>query len=371
MPRWFYALLLLTPAALAAGAARLPPLVVFAVSAASLVPLAWLIGRATEEVAHHLGPRYGGLLNATFGNTAELIITALAIHRGLLTLVKASITGSIISNTLFSLGLSLLVGGFRNGRQGFDSRDTSLNAAMMILAVASLYLPAIFASSVREHAVIEELSLFIAGVLLVTYAGYVAYTVTQGHSAEDIVPNVGAESGVATAGARAAPGGAASSARAPLWSRRRGLLVLAAAGAGAAISGDLLVDSVEPVIAQLGWSELFVGVIIVPLVGNAAEYFSAVQMAWRDRLDVTLSIAAGSSTQVALFVAPVLVFLSLALGHPMDVIFTPLELAILGLATAIFAYVSMDGKSNWLEGMQLLAVYLVAVLAFYFLPVPP
>jgi Ca2+:H+ antiporter len=351
MPRWLYALLLLVPAALAARLASLPDLLVFALSATGLIALAGLIGRATAELARRLGPRTGGLLNATFGNATELIIAAFATRHGLLVVVKASLTGSIIGNTLFVLGMSLFVGGLRYGHQSFDPRKASLNAAMMILAVAGLYLPATFARAVDQHIVVEELSVFVAAVLLLTYIAYLIYIFQARGRAQD------SRSSEVALPERA------------LWSTRTALGVLAGSAAGAAICSELLVWALEPTLLVLGWSELFIGVIIIALVGNAAEHFSALQMAWRDRLDVTFAITAGSGTQIALFVAPVLVLVSRALGHPMDLIFTPLELAILVLATAIFAYISLDGEANWLEGIQLFAVYVVAASAFFLLPV--
>ena len=368
MPRWSYALLLLVPAALAAKLLSLPVVLVFVLSATGILPLAALIGKATDELAHQLGPRSGGLLNATFGNAAELIITSFAVRDGLLTLVKASITGSIIGNTLLVLGTSLLAGGARHGRQHYDPQGTSLNAAMMILAVAGLYLPATFASVVREQPVIEELSGFVAGVLLLTYVAYLLYAVFLGQPSG--VRSKATTSRVeATADPRAGrEAGGESWSGEGAWGRGKALGVLAGATVGTAISSEILVGSVEPVTRQLGWSEFFVGVIFVPIIGNAAEEYSAVLMAWRNRLNVSLGIAAGASTQIALFVAPVLVFLSFALGHPMDLVFTPLELVILGLATALFAYISLDGESNWLEGVQLLAIYLMAGSAFFFLP---
>lgn len=350
MARWLYALLLLVPATLAARLASLPDLLVFTISAAGLIPLAGLIGRATDELARRLGSRAGGLLNATFGNATELIIGAFAIRHGLLVVVKASITGSIIGNTLFVLGMSLVVGGLKNGHQRFDSRRASLNAAMMILAVAGLYLPATFARAVDQHPVVEELSLFVAAVLLLTYTAYLIYILqVSGRAQERRSPEV------------------AFSANAS-WTTLRALGILAGAAAGAAVCSELLVGALQPVLLVLGWNELFVGVVVIAVVGNAAEHFSALQMAWRDRLDVTFAVTAGSSTQIALFVAPVLVLVSRVLGHPMDLIFTPLELTILVLATAIFAYISLDGEANWLEGIQLLAVYLVAAIAFFLLP---
>lgn len=350
MPRWQIALLALVPVAIVVRVLGGPPTVIFALSALGLVPLAALIGRATEELAHHLGPRFGGLLNATFGNAAELIITLFAIQRGLLTLVKASITGSIIGNTLLILGLSLLAGGWRHGRQRFDSREASVNAAMMLLAVSGLYLPATFAATAGAGADVEPLSLLVAGVMLLTYGAYIVQSVFQKQHAEPLV---------AVHVPAATPA---------VWSARKGLIVLAASTAGTAVVSEMLVGAVEPVTAQLGWSEFFVGVIIVPLVGNAAEHFSAVQFAWRNRLDVSIAIAAGSSTQVALLVGPLLVFLSLLMGNPMDLVFVPLELAILGLSAAVFAYISLDGESNWLEGFQLLGLYTIAAVVMFFVP---
>jgi Ca2+:H+ antiporter len=358
VPRWQYAMLVFVPLAVGGRLLGAPALAVFLCAAAGLIPLAALIGRSTEELAHQLGPRYGGLLNATFGNAAELIITILAVREGLLTLVKASITGSIIGNTLLVLGGALLAGGLRNGVQRYDARTASLNSAMMILAVAGLYLPATVALTVREVMQLEVVSLLVAGVLLLTYVAYLIFTFQRG------------------AGERGAPVAgpvleAVSPEEGPGWSRRKALVVLGLATVGAAVVSEALVGTVEPVTHQLGWSEFFVGVIVVALVGNAAEHFSAVQFAWRNHPDVTLAITADSSTQVALFVAPVVVFLSIPLGHPMDLVFVPLELAILGLTTAIFAYICLDGESNWLEGIQLLSLYLMAAAAFYFLPVTP
>lgn len=364
MPRWLYAFIGLVPLAFLARMLGWSPLLVFALAALGLVPLAGLIGQATEELAHHLGPRMGGLLNATFGNAAELIITCLAINRGLLMLAKASITGSIIGNTLLVLGVGLLVGGFKNGRQAFDSRDASLSSAMMITAMAGLYLPAAFALSVGDHRRVEDLSLFVSVVLLLMYTAYLVYTVVQGYPRPLETEGAGSVDAVSSRSEQLEHEEVERH-----WNLRRSMGALAAATVGAALASEILVDAVEPVTVQLGWSEFFIGVIVVAIVGNAAEHYSAVQMAWKNRLDVSLAIAAGSSTQVALFVAPVLVFLSLLLGHPMDLIFEPLELVVLGLSAAIFAYISLDGESNWLEGMQLLALYAMAACAFFFLPI--
>ncbi len=360
MPRWFYALLLAAPAALVARLLSAPDLLVFALSALSLIPLAGLIGRATDDLAHYLGPQFGGLLNATFGNAAELIITIFAVQRGLLELVKASITGSIIGNLLLVAGAAVFAGGIHRGRQQFNAGHTSVAAAMMILAVAGLYLPATFAFSVHDGQRIEQVSLLVAVVLGLIYLTYLADSTLSRRRGSEAAPST----------VRSEPAEPTVDAEQPSWSKRQALPVLAGATLGAVVASELLVGTVETVTIQLGWSEFFIGVIVVPIIGNAAEHFSAVQMAWRDRLDVTFAIVVGSSTQIALFVAPLLVFLSLALGHPMDLVFQPLELVILGLATAITAYINLDGESTWLEGAQLLALYLMAAIAFFFLPVP-
>ncbi len=370
MTRLLCIALLLVPVAIVARALSFPDVAIFAVSAVSIIPAAGLIGQSTEQLAHRFGPRLGGLLNATFGNIVELLITMFALHDGLITLVKASITGSIIGNILLSVGLSLLLGGVRNGRQRFAVQQTSVNAAMMILAIAGLYLPAVFATAVPQHGVLEEISLLVAGVLLLMYLAYLVYTVIDRQVDGEHTGALGSATAREAAAqipepAERRPG---SHSATGAWSVRKSAILLSIATAAAAIAGKILTSVVEPVTRGLGWSEFFVGVMVVSTVGNISEYFSAVRMAWRNRLNVTLSIAAGSSTQVALFVAPVLVLVSPFLGHPLNVIFTPLELAILGMATAIFAYISIDGETNWLEGVQLLGVYALAAIAFFLLP---
>src|SRR6266511_1106598 len=246
MPRVLYVLLLFLPIAVLARLLSLPDTVVFVASAAALIPLAGLIGAATESLAFHIGPRFGGLLNATFGNAAELIITVFAVQRGLLTLVKASITGSIIGNTLFVLGAALLVGGIRHGRLDFNVRHAGMSAAMMILAIAGLYLPAVFAVSVHEQGIVQQLSQFVAVILLLIYLAYLGYTLLRVDEPDDEPPRPGE------------PGGAIEAAE--VWSKRRSLLVLGAATVGAAVSSELLVGTVEPVTRELGLSEFFVGV---------------------------------------------------------------------------------------------------------------
>jgi Ca2+:H+ antiporter len=352
-------LLIAAPLAVVADLLHLPAPVIFGLSALGVVPLAGLIGMATEELSARIGPKFGGLLNATFGNAAELIITVLAIQAGLLELVKASITGSIIGNSLLVLGASLFYGGVKHGIQDFDEEEARHHTTLMILAISGLFLPAVFATAESSTFIIEEVSLLVAGVMLVIYGAYLVFSLIGGERAPEV--------------ARAEDGSAADTPHVDAahheatWSVRKAVIVLSAATVATVVVSELLVSTVEPMTLQLGWSELFVGIIIVPLIGNAAEHYSALVFAGKNRVDVTMAIAAGSSTQIALFVAPVLVFLSLVIGHPMDLVFDRLELLVLGLTTAIFAFVAIDGRSNWLEGAQLLALYLIIGVVFFFL----
>ena len=357
MWRPLYILLIAAPLAVVGDLLHWPSPVIFGLSALGVIPLAGLIGVATEELAARIGPKYGGLLNATFGNAAELIITILAIRQGLLLLVKASITGSIIGNSLLVLGLSVLYGGFKHGWQRFDENEARHHVTLMVLAVSGLFLPAMFATAQPDHWIVEEVSLFVAAVLLLTYVAYLVFSLFGGQTGA--VPDTSEAPFIAHAEAGE---------HVATWSVKKAIVVLAAATGATVFVSELLVRTVEGVTHQLGWSEFFVGIIIVPLIGNAAEHFSAVVFAGKT-VDLTMAIAAGSSTQIALFVAPVLVFLSLALGHPMDLVFDRMELLVLGLTSIIFAFVAMDGRSNWLEGAQLLALYVIIAVVFFFLPV--
>jgi len=321
-----------------------PPTLVFASACLGLIPLAGLIGHSTGQVAQRVGPHWGGLLNATFGNAAELIITVLALREGLFTLVKASITGSIVGNTLLVLGLSLLVGGARHGLLRFDFRTAGLSSALMILAVAGLLLPAVFGALVPDQIRLEQLSVVVAVILLLSYAAYLVFLL-RGNV-------VNFEGTSESAG----------------WSVQRGLLALVAATVATAIVSEVLVNAVTPVTNQLGWTELFLGVIVIPIVGNAAENWSAVRAAWHNHLDLTLGITAGSSTQIPLFVMPVLILVSLAIARPMTLVFNPIELLVLALSTAISAYIALDGESHWLEGVLLLALYLMTATVFFLDP---
>ena len=345
--KYVSALLVFVPisiiAALLGGDERL----VFFSSALGIVPLAWILGKATEELAAHTSSRVGGLLNATLGNAAELIITIFAIREGLLELVLASITGSIIGNILLVLGLSLLLGGLRNGVQRFDRAEAGLNATMMTLAIIALLIPSIFghAIEIEDHAAVEWLSLGVAVVMIGIYVLSLVYSFSSASSR------------------RLATGHAVTT-----WSVRRAVVTLVAATVFVAWLSQILVSAVEPVVELLGITEFFLGVIIIPLVGNVAEHLVAVQAARKNNMDLSLAISFGSSMQIALFVAPLLVFLSLAMGHPLTFLFNQFELLALVAAVGIAGLISLDGESNWLEGAQLLTVYLILALAFFFLP---
>ena len=352
MARWTGLLLLGIPAAFFARRAGGPEWAVFAGAALALVPLALLIKVATEHVATHLGEGLGGLVNATFGNAAELIITLFALKEGLPDLVKASLVGSILSNTLLGLGLAAVVGGVRHGTQRFHLEAVRRAATMMILAVSAMALPAVFAQAEPSFVLQEEVSVGIAVLLLLTYAAFIGY------------------SHFSPAGRRASSAGSASPsapATHPSWSLGRSFAVLAAAVVGTAGASELLVGAVDPVSRSIGLSPFFVGLIVIPIVGNIAEYYSAVEFARHGRMELSFAIAASSSIQIAVFVAPCLILASLFL-HPMTLIFRPIELVALLSSCAIFAYVSLDGETDWLEGLQLLALYLICAVTFFFVP---
>jgi Ca2+:H+ antiporter len=357
-------LLIFVPIAVAAELLHWNELIIFASSCIALVPLAGLLGEATEELAIHTGPKVGGLLNATLGNAAELIITIVALSAGKLDLVKASITGSILGNLLLILGASLLLGGLKNGIQKFDRGLTGMSGTMMLLAVIGLLIPTlfeliheirldrldIFNTNVNDPA-LNSLSLWVAGILIVLYILSLVFTFqtpqreehsgTDDHSDEEETHQA-------------------------KWSVAFSVGVLAASTVAIVFLSEFLVGAVEPVVQSLGVSELFLGVIIIPIVGNVAEHIVGVQVAIKNKMDLSLAISLGSSMQVALFVAPLLVFISLIFGQELTLFFSLLEVAALGLSVMIAAQVSVDGESNWLEGAQLLAVYLIVALGFYY-----
>jgi Ca2+:H+ antiporter len=337
---------------------------VFILAALGIVPMAGFIGQSTEVLAEHTGPRLGGLLNATLGNAAELIITIVAIREGLLELVKASITGSILGNILLVMGMSMLVGGLHNGIQRFDRQHASRNAILLMLAVIALLIPSILSGSIGPNSSqkVEALSLGVAFVMIVLYALGILYSLKV--QAGPLAARTSTELEVETPDLRkTVPSHHAT------WSLSDALILLAVSTVGVAFLSELLVGAVEPVVVELGISEFFLGVILIPIVGNVAEHLVSVKVAIENQMDLSVEIAIASSLQIALFVAPVLVFVSLLLGNPLQLIFNQFELLALIVGVLIAAVVSADGESNWLEGTELLAVYMILGLAFFLLPI--
>jgi Ca2+:H+ antiporter len=345
-----YILLAAAPVALVAELAHASPVLLFFASAAAIIPLAHTIGRATEELAARTSAGVGGLLNATFGNATELIIAVLALQAGLPEVVKASLTGSILGNLLFVMGLAFLVGGWTRERQSFNRTAASSGSTMLALGATALLVPAAFAATSPgvSSATLQGLSVGVALILLATYVLQLVFSLrTHAHLYQE---------GTTGAEARGA------------WSTRRAVLTLFVATAGVAVLSEWLVEGVKVMTEQLGWSELFVGVVLVAIIGNAAEHLSAVTAARDDRMDLSMAIILGSAQQIALFVAPVVVLAGVVLHQAFDLVFNPFEVVAVGVAVALTYVVAQDGESNWLEGAGLLAAYGVLAVAFFLHP---
>jgi Ca2+:H+ antiporter len=343
-------LLLLVPVAVVLRATHQPAVVVFLVAAAAVIPLAGLLGRATEEVAARMGPTAGGLLNGTLGNAGELIIALLALRSGHIEVVQASVSGSIIGNLLLVFGLAIFLGGLKREKQTFSRMAAGTNVSMLFLAVVALVTPAVFnlvAYGELQHKgeTVEKLALWTSIVLVAIYGASFVMTFRT-HRAWFR----GEAHGEATVRQSSA------------------LTMLAVTTLLIIVCSEILVGAIEEASKALGLTELFVGMIVVAIVGNAAEHSTAILMARKNQPDAALAIAVGSSTQVALLVAPVLVFASFAFGHPMTLVFHPLEIAAIVMSVLIIHMIAMDGETNWFEGLELLAVYIMLALAFYYLP---
>lgn len=354
VPRLLWASLGLVPVSVAGWALRLEPLAVFGLAAVAIIPLAFLMGVATEELGKHAGPGLGGLLNATFGNATELIIALAALSSGLVGVVQASITGSIIGNILLVLGLSMFTGGIRRPKQTFNRAAAGLQVTMLTLAVIGLVMPElynlfVFGTAPPSPAVpVEDMSVLISGILLIAYLAGLVFSL---HTHKDVFNPVTAE------------------ADPPHWSVRRSLTVLLGATALVGLESEVLVQALDGAIATVGLNQLFVGVVIVAIIGNAAEHGAAVMMAWKDKMDLSVGICTSSSTQIALFVAPLLVFASLFLGPARFTLgFEPFELVSIALSVAILSLVASDGESNWYEGALLVMVYAIIAVGFLFHP---
>lgn len=349
---WKACIVPLVVAAVALRAAHLSPVLVFAVAAAALIPIAGLIGQATEELAAHVGATAGGMLNATLGNVMELIFGIIALAGGQTEVVKASITGSIIGNLLLVFGLAAFLGGIGRKRLHFSQLTSNSNLSMLFLAVVALVMPALFQMTVLGSLEatgrrIERLSLWTSFVLLACYAGSLVFVFVTHRNLF--------RAGIS---------------HQPVISKKTAGAALCVATVLAAIATEVLVSQIGATIHSLGWTDLFVGIVIVAIVGNATEHSTAVVMARRNEMDLALNVAVGSSTQIALFVAPALVVISQFLPVPMSLVFHPLEIAAIILSVGAVALVCLDGETHWFEGLQLLAVYVVLVVFFYFLPAP-
>jgi Ca2+:H+ antiporter len=358
---WPYTLIPFIPIAIALELAHADAGLVFGASALGVIPTAALMGRATEELAARSGPGIGGLLNVTFGNAPELIIAFFALEAGLHEVVKASIIGSMLGNILLVMGASMLVGGIRRERQHFDSTAAQSQSLMLLLATVALMMPAVFELVIggslpspterndRFPSDLEVMSACVAGVLLISYAAGLFFSLhthrdlfNPAHAEDD---HVGAEP----------------------WTTRKSVIALALAGVAVGVMSEILVGSIEEASEGIGLSPFFVAIIVVAIVGNAAEHWVAVYFAARDKMDLSVNIAIGSSAQIALFVAPVLVLCSFFVGpFPMPLVFNGLELGAIFLAILIANQVTQEGESTWFEGVQLLAVYVVLGLVFFF-----
>jgi len=341
-------LLVFVPISLIGEFMSFPETVMFVLSALAIIPLAGVMGEATEEISFYSGPRMGGFLNATFGNATELIIAFFAMRAGLFDVVKASIAGSVIGNILLVLGASMFVGGLKYKTQYFNQKVIDVSASMLLFAVIGLVIPAIFTHTVNPELLTtryEGLSVFVAVIM---FSIYILSLVFSFHTHKDLYSVDHEEENN------------------PKWSLRKAIVVLIGATVMIGIESEFFVGAVEPMTNAIGLSEFFVGIILVPIIGNAAEHSTAILMAAKNRMDVAVEIALGSSLQIILFVTPVLIFLSL-LFSPMSIVFNTFELVALIFSVLIANRLASDGESNWLEGVQLIAVYIIIAAAFFIL----
>ena len=327
----------------------------FATAAVAILGLAYTLGHATEQLGIATGPRIGGIMNATVGNIGEIIIAGFLIADGKIAIVHASITGSIVGNLLLVLGASLLLGGLKNGIQHYDAEVTGMNAASLILATIGLIVPATVAFVIGageftapgdpEFVRIEALTVGVAILLLITYAAQTWFFLRS----------------------PTPPAGKPGENEVAAWGWRRSLGILLVSAAALTVTSEILVHTLEPAVKTLGVSEFFVGIILIPLIGNLAEHVVGITLAWKNKMDFSLITSIGSATQIALFAVPVLVFFGLLVGNPVTLVFSPLEVVAVAVGVFIAGFIALDGRSNWVEGLQLVSVYLVLAIAFFFL----
>jgi Ca2+:H+ antiporter len=349
---WLDSFLIFVPVAIALEFLKVDQLAVFIAAGLAIIPLAGMLGRATEHLAAHVGAGLGALLNASLGNAAELIIALVALREGYHDVVKASLTGSILGNILLVLGLSMFAGGLKFERQTFNRTAAGTGASLLLLAAVGLIIPALFHFTAARQGVADEreLSLEISIVLFAIYILSLVFSLKT-HKHEYAGENQDLS----------------NSSEQP-WSRSQSITVLTVATVLVAVMSELLVGTLSHSAKTLGLTQLFVGIILVALIGNAAEHSTAVMVAMKNKMDLALGIAVGSSLQIALLVAPVLVFASYLFGRPLDLIFTPFEVGAVTISVLIVGFVSMDGESNWMEGAMLVGVYAMLAVAFYSLP---
>jgi Ca2+:H+ antiporter len=351
-----YLLLIFTPISIVLEFVHADHIVIFVIASIALIPLAKLIGDSTEHLSLHYGPTLGSLLNVTFGNAAEIIIAIVAINAGLIDLVKASITGAILGNILLIFGLSIMVGGFRYKEQFFGQESVGLQSSMLFLAIVGLAVPTILANTLNvEGANVQILSDILAILLLAVYVGGIIFTFfTHKHlfytEAHTEIHKKNPEEEHSTI----------------VWSKKKSFLYLGLSMAGVIAVSEILVGSVESTAEQFGFGELFVGAIIIGIVGNAAEHSSAIVLARKGKIELSIGIAAGSGTQIALFVVPILVLAGVIMNQQFSLVFTLFELAAIFLAALILNLIARDGKSNWFEGIMLIFVYVIIAIGFYF-----
>lgn len=370
-----YFLLVFVPIAIVLEYIHAEQLILFVVAAISLIPLAKLIGDSTEHLASHYGATLGSLLNVTFGNAAEIIIAIVAINAGLLELVKASITGAILGNILLIFGLSIMTSGFKFKEQFFNKENTGMQTSMLFLAVIGLTIPTVLAATVLNsedelnQIKIQFLSDALAFLLLAVYiAGLIFTFFTHKHLFTSRLVNQDADEITVKGKNNNVEENPQQLEIHKEWSKKKSFLILGLSMAGVIVISEILVGSVEVVTAEFGFGELFVGAIIIGIVGNAAEHSSAILLARKGKMDLSIGIAAGSGTQIALFVVPILVIAGILLNRPFTLVFTGFEIISVLLAAIIMNLIAHDGKSNWFEGVMLIAVYIIIAIGFFFIP---
>ena len=354
--RFLMALLLFIPVSIVLHFTGASDVVMFVVSGLAIVPLAGYIGIATDELAKYVGPSIGGLLNATFGNATELIIAVIAIHSGKIEVVKASIVGSIIGNLLLVLGLSILLGGLRHKMQTFNRDMAGMYAATLTLATIAFLVPALFLSNAPKASVpptvaqVQHLSYGVSAVLILLYIGSLIFSLKT-HEHLMVCEEENSDP--------------------PAWLKSKAIGVLFASAVAVGLESEFLVGAIDAVVQKMGLTEIFIGIIVIPIIGNAAEHSAAVMLALKNKMDLSFSIAVSSSTQVAMFVAPFAVFAGAVMGHPVTMVYSNFELIAIAVSVFIVALIALDGKCHWLEGAQLLAVYAIIALAFFFIAKDP